>query len=67
MYKQRLARHKAADLIFSLVAEAGGEASNYFDDLFSAYPAHTLRTIRYPKRVTQIPEAAYLPSGKSGF
>jgi len=53
------------DNLLAMIAEAGGESDNYFTDLFSPHPMHTLRTIWYPKRVDNIPEGAYLVDGRS--
>jgi hypothetical protein len=51
----------------SMIAESGGEPSNFFSDMFSTRPLHTLRTIKYPVRMDNIPEEAYLPDGRSIF
>jgi len=57
----------AGDNLMSMIAEAGGESSNYFTDLFSPHPMHTFRTILYPKRGDNIPEGAYLEDGRSNI
>ena len=65
MYRHRSLVHKTADLIMSLIAEAGGENPNFFDKMFQSAPMHTYRPLRYPKRVDNIPKGAYLSDGRS--
>ncbi len=65
MYKHHALLQRKGSLIMSLIAEAGGEDPNYFGGMFTEHPLHTLRPIRYPKRVTNIPKGAYLPDGRS--
>ena len=65
MYFHHDLLRRKADLIMSLVAEAGGEGPGYFDCMFSQHPMHTLRPIRYPRRVSNVPRGAYLPDGRS--
>ncbi|TRY70644.1 hypothetical protein TCAL_05942 [Tigriopus californicus] len=64
MYDHRHLMHQTADLIMSLLAEAGGEDPSYFETMFSDCPLHTFRPLQYPKRVENIPRGAYLPDGR---
>ena len=63
---QRILKH-AGDTVFELIAEAGGESKDYFAPMFQDNPQHTLRTIEYPKRTEDIPDAAYLEDGRSKY
>ncbi len=65
MYRHRQILQNVADNLMSMIAESGGEPSNFFSDMFSTRPLHTLRTIKYPVRKDNIPEEAYLPDGRS--
>ncbi len=65
MYNHHDILSKKGSLIMSLIAEAGGEDSDYFGNMFTEFPLHTLRPLRYPKRVSNIPKGAYLPDGRS--
>ncbi len=58
----------AGDTLMSLIAEAGGEKSDYFAHMFTPYPNHTFRTIMYPFREEKdIPKGAFLEDGRSRF
>lgn len=68
-YYETLFRHRdivrgVGDTIMSLIAEAGGEKNDYFKRMFSEYAQHTIRPIRYPQRVGDVPKEAVLPSGR---
>ena len=65
MYHHQKLLHKTADLIMSLIAEAGGEKSDFFEPMFADGPMHTFRPLKYPKRIDGIPKSAYLPDGRS--
>ncbi len=65
MYHHREILRKVADNLMSLIAEAGGESRDFFEDMFNPWPLHTLRTIMYPVRKNNIPDGAYLPDGRS--
>ena len=65
MYGHRKMLQETASMIMSLIAEAGGEKSDYFAPMFANHPMHTFRPIRYPKRVGNIPKNAYLEDGRS--
>lgn len=68
MYHHRRLHHRKADLIMTLLAEAAGEETDYFDRMFgSKYNMHTFRPLRYPKKRPVIPQSAYLPDGRSNF
>ncbi len=67
VYKHRDILQEIGDLIFSLIAEAGGADFSHWEPLFGRDPLHTLRLIRYPKRTEQIPKGAMLPDGRSEF
>lgn len=64
MYHHREILRKVADNLMSLIAEAGGESRDFFEDMFNPWPLHTLRTIMYPVRKNNIPDGAYLPDGR---
>ena len=65
MYRHREILRNVADNLMSLIAEAGGESRDFFEDMFNPWPLHTLRTIMYPVRKNNIPDGAYLPDGRS--
>lgn len=65
MYLHRNLTHQTADLIMSLIAEAGGEDPDFFKPMFSSCPMHTFRPLRYPKRQEDIPDDAFLGDGRS--
>jgi len=65
MCRHRELHHRKADVIMSLIAEAGGEKKDFFAPMFgSKYPMHTFRPLRYPKERPSIPESAKLPDGR---
>lgn len=64
MYKHRGLLHKAADLIMTLIAEAGNEDGDFFAPMFSDCPLHTFRPLHYPRRVDNIPKDAILADGR---
>lgn len=58
----------AADVLMSMLAEAGGEKPDFFEPMFSnGLGMNNFRPIRYPKRVLNIPKGAYLDDGRSEF
>jgi len=65
MYYHREILRKVADNLMSMIAEAGGERQDFFEDMFNPWPLHTLRTNMYPVRKNNIPERAYLPEERS--
>ena len=65
MYRHHGILRNVADNLMSLIAEAGGESQDFFEDMFNPWPLHTLRTIMYPVRKNNIPDGANLPNGKS--
>ena len=66
MLGQRDILKGTADLIMSLLAEAGGEGPDYFKSSFSnGLEMSDFRPIRYPKRIDNIPKGAYLEDGRS--
>ena len=67
MYAHQKILQEAGDTVFRFIAEAGGADPAYFRPMFNDNPLHTLRTIEYPKRTENIPEAAFLPDGRSEF
>eukprot|EP00095_Tigriopus_kingsejongensis_P002555 maker-scaffold309_size213625-snap-gene-1.22 protein:Tk02555 transcript:maker-scaffold309_size213625-snap-gene-1.22-mRNA-1 annotation:"2og-fe oxygenase" len=64
LFQQRDTVRNVGDLIMTLIAEAGGEDEEYFKEMFSVYPQHTLRPIMYPTRNGNIPKGAALPDGR---
>ena len=67
MYRHKTILCKVANDLMFMIAEAGAESSEYFNDLFDELSLHTLRTIMYPVRKDNIPEGAFLPDGRSKF
>ena len=66
MDRHRNILRKVGDELMAMIAEAGGQAGDFFTDLFNKHSLHTLRTIMYPVRKSNIPDGAYLPDGRSG-
>ena len=54
--------------MMSLIAEAGGERSDYFANTFEPLANNTYRLIMYPNREQKdIPKGAFLPDGRSKY
>ena len=47
MYRHYRILQKVADNLMSMIAEAGGEKSDFFADLFDNFPLHTLRFVSF--------------------
>ena len=66
MEKHKNLLEDAGNTLMSLIAEAGGEKTDFFAHMFKPHPHHTYRTIMYPYRDEKdIPKGAFLQDGRS--